>query len=71
MAAINVLVVDDSAYTFRHALVREAVHGDLLPGERTRFHSRYAEALACREKPGDITEIAYHWHAASNHASAI
>jgi ATP/maltotriose-dependent transcriptional regulator MalT len=67
----NVLVVDDSAYTFRHALVREAVHGDLLPGERTRFHARYAEALAAREKPGDITEIAYHWHAANNHAKAF
>lgn len=67
----NVLVVDDSAYTFRHALVREAVHGDLLPGERTRFHSRYAEALAAREKPGDITEIAYHWHAANNHDKAF
>ncbi|WP_188110483.1 helix-turn-helix transcriptional regulator [Aeromicrobium ginsengisoli] len=67
----NVLMVDDSAYTFRHALVREAVHGDLLPGERTRFHGRYAEALAGREKPGDITEIAYHWHAANNHAKAF
>ena len=67
----NVLVVDDSAYTFRHALVREAVHGDLLPGERTRFHARYAEALADREKPGDITEIAYHWHAANNHEKAF
>lgn len=67
----NVLVVDDSAYTFRHALVREAVHGDLLPGERTRFHARYAEALAGREKPGDITEIAYHWHAANNHDKAF
>ena len=67
----NVLVVDDSAYTFRHALVREAVHSDLLPGERTRFHARYAEALAGREKPGDITEIAYHWHAANNHAKAF
>ncbi len=67
----NVLVVDDSAYTFRHALVREAVHGDLLPGERTRFHARYAEVLANREKPGDITEIAYHWHAANNHEKAF
>ncbi len=67
----NVLVVDDSAYTFRHALVREAVHGDLLPGERTRFHARYAEVLADREKPGDITEIAYHWHAANNHDKAF
>jgi DNA-binding CsgD family transcriptional regulator len=67
----NVLVVDDSAYTFRHALVREAIHGDLLPGERTRFHARYAEAMAARERPGDITEIAYHWHAANLHDKAF
>ncbi|GAA3511199.1 helix-turn-helix transcriptional regulator [Aeromicrobium panaciterrae] len=67
----NVLVVDDSAYAFRHALVREAVHGDLLPGERTRFHARYAEVLAAADEPGNVTEIAYHWHSASNHAKAF
>src|SRR5690606_22732469 len=31
--AANVLVVDGDAYAFRHALIREAVHDDLLPGE--------------------------------------
>ncbi len=28
----NVLVADSTEYTFRHALVREAIHADLLPG---------------------------------------
>ncbi|MGO4430285.1 hypothetical protein AB4Z54_68895, partial [Streptomyces sp. MCAF7] len=36
---------DDSGYGFRHALVREAVADDLLPGERSRINRRYAEAL--------------------------
>ncbi|MET0233287.1 MAG: AAA family ATPase [Kibdelosporangium sp.] len=39
---LNVLVTVDGGYTFRHALLREAVYGDLLPGERVRLHSGYA-----------------------------
>jgi DNA-binding CsgD family transcriptional regulator len=39
---LNVLVAADGGYTFRHALLREAVYGDLLPGERVRLHSGYA-----------------------------
>ena len=41
----SILVAEDSDYTFRHALVREAIHADLLPGERSRFHTAYAMAL--------------------------
>ena len=33
-------------YRFRHALLREAVYGDLMPGERTRLHARLASLLA-------------------------
>jgi DNA-binding CsgD family transcriptional regulator len=33
-------------YTFRHALVAEAVYDDLLPGERVRLHAAYAAVLA-------------------------
>ena len=61
----NVLTTDDNEYSFRHALVREAIHADLLPGERARFHTRYAEALeAGRGGPRSASEISYHWMAA-------
>ena len=51
----HVLLVDagDGAYGFRHALVKEAVYAELLPGERTRLHARYATALAGRDAGGD------------------
>ena len=44
--AANVLLTDDDGYVFRHALIREAVYDDLLPGERSRLHSRFAEVIA-------------------------
>ncbi|KAB2347515.1 helix-turn-helix transcriptional regulator [Actinomadura rudentiformis] len=66
----NVLAVDGDGYAFRHALIREALHDDLLPGERTRLHTRYAEALENDRSlvpPGRAAaELAYHWHAAHN-----
>ncbi len=36
---------DQDAYAFRHALVQEAVYGELLPGERTRLLGHYDRAL--------------------------
>ncbi|GAB2749699.1 helix-turn-helix transcriptional regulator [Amycolatopsis magusensis] len=57
----HVLVVDKGLYLFRHALLREAVYGDLLPGERTRTHARYADRL--RRNPdtrGRDALLAYH-----------
>ncbi|MGV9308079.1 helix-turn-helix transcriptional regulator [Nonomuraea sp. NPDC003727] len=64
----NVLVVDGEGYAFRHALIREAVHDDLLPGERTRLHTRYARTLedhpALLPATRAAIELAHHWHAA-------
>ncbi|MDX6744114.1 ATP-binding protein [Actinocorallia sp. A-T 12471] len=66
----NVLAVDGEGYAFRHALIREALHDDLLPGEHTRLHTRYAEVLeddATLVPPGRAAaELAFHWHAAHN-----
>ncbi|WP_091704830.1 LuxR family transcriptional regulator [Microbacterium sp. cf046] len=64
----SVLVVDGTAYAFRHALVREAIHDQLLPGERVRFHTRYAQALEAQSgaNGADATAISYHWMAAHN-----
>ncbi|HEU5158296.1 MAG TPA: AAA family ATPase [Streptosporangiaceae bacterium] len=55
------LLVPDGAdgYTFRHALLREAVYGDLLPGERTRLHAAFARLLRARgDRPA--AELAHH-----------
>lgn len=61
----SVLVAGDDDYAFRHALVREAIHAELLPGERGRFHAAYAEALE-RTSGGRrvAAEVSYHWMAA-------
>lgn len=42
----GVLVVRDGGYEFRHALMREAAHGQLLPGAMRRAHRAFAEHLA-------------------------
>src|SRR4051795_9302554 len=54
--AHQVLVTgDDDAYAFRHALVGEAIYGDLLPGERSELHARLAAALErAPELLGDV-----------------
>jgi tetratricopeptide (TPR) repeat protein len=72
----HVLLVDagDGAYGFRHALVKEAVYAELLPGERTRLHARFATALAGRDDrggPGLAAELAWHWYAAHDLERAL
>ena len=59
-AVAHQLLVPDGAdgYTFRHALLREAVYNDLLPGERTRLHAQLATLLA--DVPGAAAELAHH-----------
>ena len=63
----GILVVDDDGYVFRHALLREVVHEDMLPGRHTRLHARFAALLEDRPElaPGTASvEIAHHWSAA-------
>jgi DNA-binding NarL/FixJ family response regulator len=71
----NVLVTDADGYAFRHALIREAILGDLLPGEKTRLHIGLAEALAddpALVPPGRAaTEQAHHWYSAHDNARAL
>ncbi len=58
----HLLVVgDNEVYTFRHALLREAVYGDLLPGERVRLHASYARYLAQHlDERGAAAALAHH-----------
>ncbi len=66
--AANVLVADADGYQFRHALIQEVMHDDLLPGEHSRLHARYAEAIQRRPSlvPAGRAAIslAYHWYSA-------
>ncbi|WP_051400001.1 helix-turn-helix transcriptional regulator [Haloechinothrix halophila] len=56
----NVLVVDGAFHRFRHALLREAVQADLLPGERVRIHAAYARRLVGRTGARQAALLAYH-----------
>ncbi|BCL25833.1 AAA family ATPase [Streptomyces aurantiacus] len=52
---------EGNTYSFRHALIREAVYADLLPGERVRLHGAFARVLAARGRPAEsAAERAHH-----------
>jgi DNA-binding CsgD family transcriptional regulator len=73
--AANVLLTDTDGYKFRHNLIREAVHDELLPGERGALHGRFARVIGdypALVPPGRATaEQAYHWYAAHDMAGAL
>jgi DNA-binding CsgD family transcriptional regulator len=54
------VVSDDGRYRFRHALLREAVLADLLPGERVRLHAAVAAYLTANPSAGTAAERAHH-----------
>jgi DNA-binding CsgD family transcriptional regulator/tetratricopeptide (TPR) repeat protein len=62
----NVLIGSGDGYSYRHALICEAVNGDLLPGEDERQHARYASAIDADPPlagPGRAAiEAAHHWY---------
>ncbi|MFG2818115.1 AAA family ATPase [Kitasatospora sp. NPDC048365] len=66
---------DGEGYRFRHALVREAVSDDLLPGERYRINRSFATAverepaLLCGE--GRPARLANYWYHAHHPAKAL
>ncbi len=70
--AHQVLVPDErEGYRFRHALLREAIYHDLLPGERVRTHARFAAALAGTTEPGAAAALAHHHLAGNDLAGAF
>ncbi|MGN6125980.1 MAG: ATP-binding protein, partial [Humibacter sp.] len=58
----GLLVICDTGYDFRHALVRTAILGEVLPGERVRYHTAFADALESIDAGGGAVahEIAQH-----------
>jgi ATP/maltotriose-dependent transcriptional regulator MalT len=76
--AEQVLVAgEDGRLGFRHALLREALYDDLLPGERSELHLALARALEERLELDDdrglefISAIAYHYAAAGDQPAAL
>ena len=70
--AHHVLVPDGSdRYVFRHALLQEAVYGDLLPGERVRLHATYARLLAEQGDGASAADLARHCMAALDLPGAL
>jgi DNA-binding CsgD family transcriptional regulator len=71
------LVPDGRGFRFRHALLREALQLDLLPGEREAIHAGYAVALERAPQLGAAgeaaatAELAHHWHQAGDPARAL
>ena len=78
-AAVGANIIQPSSdcdgYRFRHALVREAVSDDLMPGERSRINRRYAAALdaapglVCRDQA--TARLADYWYHAHDPARAL
>jgi DNA-binding NarL/FixJ family response regulator len=50
-----------AGFRFRHALLREAIYNDLMPGERTRLHAKLASLLT--DVRGASAELAHHYMA--------
>lgn len=77
--AENILVTtagDD--FSFRHALLREAVYDDLLPGERGAMHLELARTFEmignCRQPEAEVAReaaVATHYAAAGDQAAAL
>jgi DNA-binding CsgD family transcriptional regulator/tetratricopeptide (TPR) repeat protein len=66
----GVLTSTSTGYEFRHGLVRDSIHDELLPSERVRVHTHYALALSAG---GSVTasEVSYHWMAAHDAQKAF
>ena len=72
-AAVDAKVIvatSSDNYSFRHALLSEAVYNDLLPGERVRLHAAYARALGDHPTAGSAADLARHARGAHDRVTA-
>jgi DNA-binding CsgD family transcriptional regulator/tetratricopeptide (TPR) repeat protein len=76
-AQLLVRTAGGDGYDVRHALLREVVDADLLPGESARLHARLAQALTDHPGLADgspavaAAELAAHWDGAGEPARAL
>jgi DNA-binding CsgD family transcriptional regulator/tetratricopeptide (TPR) repeat protein len=79
MVAHQLVVVrpGEDGYQLRHALLREVIDADLLPGERARLHATYARALTEQPELAGTSpavaaaELAAHWDVADEPVQAL
>ncbi len=71
------VALEDGSFAFRHALLREVLYDDLLPGERVDLHRALAGYLEERRPAGEGPEveraamIAAHYAAAGDQPAAL
>ena len=76
-AVAQQLISTGIRYRFRHALLREALELDLLPGERRDVHASYARALSSSDRQDGpsgaarTAELADHWQQAGDLERAL
>ncbi|CAN5509175.1 LuxR family transcriptional regulator [soil metagenome] len=75
-AAANIVDTgDDGSFRFRHALLREVIYDDLLPGERAEGHLAVAKALQANiegePSVGLGAAVAHHFNASGAQDEAI
>jgi predicted ATPase len=61
---------ETGSFRFRHALLAEAIHATILPGEREELHAKLADELA-RSGAASPAELAPHWAAAGRTREAL
>jgi ATP/maltotriose-dependent transcriptional regulator MalT len=71
-----IVVGRDERYGFRHALLREVIYDDLLPGERAELHLRLARNLEGTLGEDDhlairAAAVAHHFNAAGDQPQAL
>jgi DNA-binding CsgD family transcriptional regulator/tetratricopeptide (TPR) repeat protein len=70
-------VPGQDGYDVRHALLREVIDADLLPGERARLHTALAHIIAELLPSGELdwsgsaAEVAVHWYLAHDLPKAL
>jgi predicted ATPase len=71
----QLLVADQDTYRYHHILLREAVYGELLPGERHLLHAAVAQALTQDPRPSALrntsAELAHHWDAVGDRPRSL
>ena len=69
----NMLICDrrTECYSVRHALVREAIYGDLLPAERAALHRKIARTLEETAGADNAADRAHQWDLAHEPSRAL